>query len=183
MHSASNGTFDDEYIGYLLDTYSDMLIKLCYSYVRSVHDAEDAAQEVFLEIIKRKPVFDDSEHEKAWLMRTAINKCKNHLKSSWVNKFKLSDDLSADVPEAAEDPFGSFGNGTDGISQDDRRHILEAVMGLPEKYRTVIHMYYYQGLSINEIAEIKQISPSTAGTHLARGRALLGKKLGGDFYG
>ena len=56
-------------------------------------------------------------------------------------------------------------------------------MGLPEKYRTVIHMYYYQGLSINEIAEIKQISPSTAGTHLARGRTLLGKKLGGDFYG
>lgn len=179
MHSASNGTFDDEYIRYVLDTYSDRLIKLCYSYVRSVQDAEDAAEEVFCELIKRKPVFENSEHEKAWLLRTAVNKCKNHLKSGWVRNLKLSDDLSGDVPEAGEDPFGS---GTNGVSHDDRRQVLEAVMSLPEKYRTVIHMYYYQCLSISEIAEIKQISSSTAGTHLARGRELLRKKLGGDFY-
>ncbi|MCM1578564.1 MAG: sigma-70 family RNA polymerase sigma factor [Ruminococcus sp.] len=177
MDSASKGTFDDEYIGYLLDTYSDMLIKLCYSYVRSVHDAEDAAEEAFCEVVRRKPVFNDREHEKAWLMRTAINKCKNHLKSGWVKKFKLSDDLSADVPGAAVEPFGE----SDGVSRESREYILAAVMGLPEKYRTVVHLYYYQQLSIREIADIQGINLSTAGTRLARGRALLAKKLGGDF--
>lgn len=173
MRSASNGTFDDEYIRYVLDTYSDRIIKLCYSYVRSIHDAEDAAQEVFCELIKRKPVFESTEHEKAWLLRTAVNKCKNHLKSGWVSKTLLSDDLSETDFPAEESP---------GVSQEDRRLLLEAVMSLPEKYRTVIHMYYYMSLSINEIAEIKHISPSTAGTRLARGRELLRKKLGGEFY-
>lgn len=174
MHSASNGTFDDEYIGYVLDTYSDRIIKLCYSYVRSVHDAEDAAQEVFCELIKRRPVFESTEHEKAWLLRTAVNKCKNHLKSGWVSKTLLSDDLSElDIPVTDDG----------GVSQEDKRQLLEAVMSLPEKYRTVIHMYYYMSLSINEIAKLKHISPSTVGTHLARGRDMLKKKLGGDFYG
>ncbi len=169
MYSGSNGTFDDEYIRYVLDTYSVTIIRLCYSYVKSMHDAEDIAEEVFCELVKRKPVFESSEHEKAWLLRTAVNKCKNHLKSGWVSRtVPLEDNLSA----ALQQP--------DGNPDDIKRDVLEAVMSLPEKYRTVIHMYYYSGLSIAEIAAAKHSSAATIGTRLTRGRALLKKKLGDD---
>lgn len=169
MYSGSKGTFDDEYIRYVLDTYSVTIIRLCYSYVKSMHDAEDIAEEVFCELVKRKPVFESSEHEKAWLLRTAVNKCKNHLKSGWVSRtVPLEDNLSA----ALQQP--------DGNPDDIKRDVLEAVMSLPEKYRTVIHMYYYSGLSIAEIAAAKHSSAATIGTRLTRGRALLKKKLGDD---
>ncbi|MBQ7784261.1 MAG: sigma-70 family RNA polymerase sigma factor [Oscillospiraceae bacterium] len=171
MYSGSKGTFDDEYIRYLLDTYSTMIIRLCYSYVRSMSDAEDIAEDVFCELIKRRVVFNDDNHEKAWLLRTAANKCKNHLKSGWVSKTTpLEDNLSAQE-------LHEYDKNLD----DTRRAVLEAVMSLPEKYRTVIHLFYYSGLSIAEIAAVKRISTATAGTQLARGRELLKKKLGDDF--
>ena len=126
MYSGSNGTFDDEYIRYVLDTYSDLIIRLCYSYVKTMHDAEDIAQDVFLELIRRKPAFTDNNHEKAWLLRTAVNKCKNHLKSGWVSKTVPLEDNLSDSALQTED------SGLD----DTKRAVLEAVNSLPEKYRT-----------------------------------------------
>ena len=161
MYSGSNGTFDDEYIRYVLDTYSDLIIRLCYSYVKTMHDAEDIAQDAFT----------DNNHEKAWLLRTAVNKCKNHLKSGWVSKTVPLEDNLSDSALQTED------SGLD----DTKRAVLEAVNSLPEKYRTVIHLFYYSGLSIQEIAAAKHISSATVGTQLARGRELLKKKLGDDF--
>ncbi|MCM1525544.1 MAG: RNA polymerase subunit sigma-24, partial [Ruminococcus sp.] len=73
MYSGSHERFDDEYIRYVLDTYSAMLIRLCFSYVKNMHDAEDMAQDVFCELVKRRPVFDDENHERAWLLRCAVN--------------------------------------------------------------------------------------------------------------
>lgn len=168
MYSGSNGTFDDEYIRYVLDTYSVMIIRLCFSYVKNMHDAEDIAQDTFCELVRNKPVFESSGHEKAWLFRTAANKCKNHLKSGWVRKTVSLEDNDAAVAEQTEP------------SPEDTEDsaVLKAVLALPLKYRTVIHMYYYDGLSIAEIAEVKNISPNTVGTQLARGREILKRKLG-----
>ncbi|MGN0666825.1 MAG: sigma-70 family RNA polymerase sigma factor [Huintestinicola sp.] len=169
MYSGSNGTFDDEYIRRVLDTYSVMIIRLCYTYVKSMDDAEDMAQETFAELVKRKPVFENENHEKAWLLRTAINKCKNYLKSGWVRRtVPLDDDLSAE-----DDGINACIDGT-------AQAVMDAVMKLPEKYRTVIHLFYYSGMSINDIARVRRVSPATVGTQLARGRALLKKSLGGD---
>lgn len=172
MYSGSNGTFDDEYIRYVLDTYSVMIIRLCFSYVKNMHDAEDLAQEAFCELIKKKPSFESAEHEKAWLLKTAANKCKNHLKSGWVRKtVPLEDDLTVSEEQA------EF---TDTNDDDDNSRVLRAVLSLPVKYRTVIHLYYYDGLSIAEIAKVNNLSPNTVGTQLARGRELLKRKLGDD---
>lgn len=171
MYSGSNGTFDDGYIRYVLDNYSEPIVRLCFSYVRNMHDAEDIAQDTFCEIIKRKPVFTDENHEKAWLIRTAVNKCKNHLKSGWVSKTSSIDDNLSSPALGCEDS----------ALDDTSRAVYDAVMELPEKYRTVIHMYYYMGLSIAEIAKANNIAAASAGTRLARGRALLKKKLGDDF--
>ncbi|MCM1524650.1 MAG: RNA polymerase subunit sigma-24, partial [Ruminococcus sp.] len=102
-------------------------------------------------------------------LRCAVNKCKNHLKSGWISKTVPLDDSVREIAD---------GSGEDG---DSARLVLEAVNGLPEKYRTVIHLFYYSGLSIAEIASVKGMSTATVGTHLARGRDLLRKRLGDDF--
>ncbi len=173
MYSGTKGTFDDGYIRYILDTYSDAVIRLCYSYVRSYHDAEDIAEDVFCELVKSRMIFESDEHEKAWLLRVAVNKCKNHLKSARVRyTVSLEDDTTAE--------HAAPGSEDDMLPEDDSP-VVKAVMALPEKYRTVIHLYYFEEMSIAQIAGVYKISKATVGTRLARGRALLKKRLGVDF--
>lgn len=152
----------DEYIERMLDCYSTKLIKLAFTYVKSLSDAEDIVQEVFISLIKKDNPFESEEHEKAWLYRVTINRCKNHLKSSWIRlQVPLLDDLSY-LPE-------------------EESEILSMVLQLPTKYRSVIHLYYYENYSINEIAKILEKNPATIGTRLSRGRNLLKLKLTGGF--
>lgn len=160
------GQLCQNYIQYVLDTYSQTLIKLSYTYVRNICDAEDIAQDVFVSLLKRGKPFDSPEHEKAWLLRTTINKSKNHMKSSWIRRtVSLSDNEDSETDNA----------------MDEKTQVMEAVLSLPEKYRTVIHLFYYNGYSINEIADIVGKKPATVGTLLARGRNLLKDMLIGGF--
>lgn len=152
----------DEYIHYILDNYSTMLIKLAFTYVKNISDAEDIVQDIFVSLMKRGKGFDNEEHEKAWLIRVTINKCKNHLKSSW-NRLKVP--LEENI----------------GYQQEEQSEVLSVVLDLPDKYRTVIHLYYYENYSINEIAELMMRRPATIGTWLSRGRNLLKSKLEGGF--
>lgn len=162
----SGGQLSQDYIRYILDTYSQTLIKLSYTYVKNVCDAEDIAQDVFVALIKRGKPFDSTEHEKAWLLRTVINKSKNHLRSGWIKRtVSLNDSEESEADN----------------SMDEKTQVMEAVLSLPEKYRTVIHLFYYNGYSINEIAEIVGKKPATVGTLLARGRSLLKNMMIGGF--
>ncbi|ROR28477.1 RNA polymerase sigma-70 factor (ECF subfamily) [Mobilisporobacter senegalensis] len=152
----------DEYIHYILDNYSTMLIKLAFTYVKNISDAEDIVQDIFVSLMKRGKGFDNEEHERAWLIRVTINKCKNHLKSSWNRlKVPLEENIS--------------------YQQEEQSEVLSVVLDLPDKYRTVIHLYYYENYSINEIAELMTRRPATIGTWLSRGRNLLKSKLEGGF--
>ncbi len=162
MYSDSK-KFDDEYIRYVLQTYSDMLIRLCLTYVKNRHDAEDMAEDTFCELVRHRPVFESSEHEKAWLIRCAVNKCKNYLRSARVRLTDSIEDLQTEIAAPEESDSG----GT----------VTAAVLSLPEKYRTIIHLFYYEEYSINEIAKILSMSPSTVGTRLDRGRQMLKKKI------
>ncbi len=152
----------DEYIEHILKTYSEMIFRLAFTYVKNTADAEDISQDVFVSLIKRNEGFDSDEHEKAWLIRVTINKAKNHLKSAWVRKtVQMDESLSYTEKE----------DGT----------VLEEVLALPEKYRTPIHLFYYEGYSINEISQILGKSTGTVGTWLSRGRELLKSKMIGGF--
>ncbi len=152
----------DEYINNILSRYTQTLVRLSYTYVKNICDAEDIAQDVFVALLRQKQPFESDEHEKAWLIRTTINKSKNYLKSGWVQRtVPMEEDIPAE--------------GDDGSSA-----LLEAVLSLPEKYRTAIHLHYYDGYTINEIASIMKKKSATVGTWLARGRELLRKKLEED---
>lgn len=153
----------NEYIKYVLDTYSKMIVRLAFTYTKSLCDAEDIAQDVFVSLIEKNKTFENSEHEKAWLIRVTVNKSKNFVKSSWVKKTVPIDEAMTKTTEEKSDD------------------ILEEVLKMPEKYRTVIHLFYYEGYSINEIAEILGKSTGTIGTWLSRGRKILKERLEGGF--
>ncbi|REE78699.1 RNA polymerase sigma-70 factor (ECF subfamily) [Paenibacillus taihuensis] len=143
-----------------LDKYSQSMIKVAFAYLKNTADAEEVAQDVFLAYLQKRPVFQSSEHEKAWLIRTTINKSKNMLKTGWFrSRNPVPEDLSYLPREESE--------------------VLQAVLSLDKKYRIPIHLHYYEGYSIQEIAVILQAKPATVGTWLARGRQLLKEKIGG----
>ena len=143
-----------------LGLYSQSLIKIAFAYLKNTADAEEVAQDVFLAYLLKRPVFENGEHEKAWLIRTTINKSKNRLKAGWFrSRNPVPEDLSY-LPKEESD-------------------VLQAVLSLDKKYRIPIHLHYYEGYSIQEIAAILEAKPATVGTWLARGRALLKEKIGG----
>ncbi len=146
----SHGT--DEYIIKAVKTYGDSMLRAAYSVLKSTEDSEDAVQEAFLKLIQKKPQFKSSEHEKAWLLRVTINISKNMLKSASRNSLPVTEEI----------PFS-----------DEKSELLTVVMSLPERYRTVIHLYYYEGYSIKETAAILKLPAATVGTRLARARDLL----------
>ncbi|NBC70735.1 sigma-70 family RNA polymerase sigma factor [Paenibacillus sacheonensis] len=144
-----------------LELYSQSMIKIAFAYLKNTADAEEVTQEVFLAYLQKRPVFENSEHEKAWLIRTTINKSKNMLKTGWFkSRNPVPEDLSYLPREESE--------------------VLQAVLALDKKYRIPIHLHYYEGYSIQEIAEILQAKPATVGTWLARGRFLLKEQIGGQ---
>lgn len=161
--NAGNYSFGtDEYIQNILNKYSTTLIRLSFSYVKSLADAEDITQEVFISLMKRGHGFENEEHEKAWLIRVTINKSKNHLKSSWIK-------LNVPIPEDL------------GYLPEEESEVLLHLLDLPTKYRSVLHLYYYENYNMNEIAKLLGKKPATIGTWLSRGRNLLKEKLIGGF--
>lgn len=143
-----------------VNQYSGSLIKIAFTYTKNIHDAEDVVQNVYLDYLKKRPTFDSPEHEKAWLIRVAINKSKDYMKTAWFrNRSELPEDLSYMPKEESE--------------------IVNAVLSLDKKYRLPIHLYYFEGYSIKEIADILRAKSATIGTRLARGRELLKSMLGG----
>ncbi len=158
----NNSFGTDEYIDYIINKYSSMLIRLAFTYTKSMADAEDAVQDVYIKLIQRGRGFESEEHEKAWLIRVTINTCKNRLKSSW-NRYHVP--LDEEISYLPEEESG----------------VLSVVMKLPQKYRTIIHLFYYEDYSINEIAALLKRSPATVGTWLSRGRKLLKNELQGGF--
>ena len=148
-----------KYIDSIVRKYSPALLRAAFSVLRNAADAQDAAQEAFLKLLQKRPAFHDEEHEKAWLIRVTVNAAKNMYKA-------------ARRTESLEE--------SDAYVYQEYSETLNAVLSLPLKYRTVIHLYYYEGYSIKEIAAILEIPAATVGTLLARGREKLRPMLKGE---
>ena len=133
--------------------YSDMVYRLAFARVKNTYDADDILQDVFMRFIKVADKVTNEEHAKALLIRITINCSKSLLGSSWFRRTEpLSENLS--------------------VSQENS-DTLDAVLRLPQKYRTVIHLHYYMGYSVEEIAAILKSKPSTVKSWLHRARQKL----------
>ena len=152
----------EEYVKSLIDKYGNSILHIAYTYLKNMQDAEDVMQDVFLKIIDKVPSFNDETHEKAWIIRTAINMCKNKMNLFW-NKNRVSAD-SLEFMSYNED----FGDDT---------AVMDAVMSLPQKYRIIIYLYYYEDYQTKEIAKIVKKNESTVRSSLLRARAKLKELL------
>jgi RNA polymerase sigma-70 factor (ECF subfamily) len=136
-------------------------------YLKNAADTEDAVSVIFLKLLESSKNFQDHEHEKAWLICTARNVCKDILKHWWRTRRVELDSL----PE-----FPSWD------SKDRAGEALSALLSLPEKYKTVMYLYYFEGYSIKEMSQMLKRKESTLQTQLAKGRRLLKIDLGGYFH-
>ena len=138
----------------MVETYSPMLLRAALTRGSTPADAEDAVQDVFLRVLTHAPRFRDREHEKAWLLRATLNR------SSDLRR-RRRDDAPLEDAEKATAPEPDYGT------------LLSAVRSLPQAYSAVIHLYYYEGYSIKEIAGLLALPVPTVGTRLSRGRSRL----------
>lgn len=148
----------DETISRVVSEYSPMLLRLACTRLDDAADAEDAVQETFLKLLTACPAFRDAGHEKAWLIRTTLHRASDIRRAAEKRNVPLEAAAQATAPERTNE-------------------LLSAVRALPEKYSAVIHLYYYEGYSIKEIATMLGLPAPTVGTRLARGRERLRQML------
>ncbi len=140
--------------------YSNMVYRLALARTRNIDIAEDVYQDVFLRLARKNPKFENEEHAKAWLIKVTINCSKNIMNSGFEkHRAELEENLKFETPE--------------------RHSIYYAILELPTKYRTVIHLYYYEGYSIKEISKILKKTENTVKSQLSRARMKLEKIIKG----
>ena len=143
----------------IAERYIDTIYRLALSRTKSPENAEDVTQDVFLKLMQSNKRFESEEHLKAWLLRVTINCTKDIFLSSWFTK---TEQLDENIP----------------VETEEKSDLYYALMKLPKKYRTVIHLHYYEGYRINEIADIIKVSEGTVKSQLHRGREMLKDILG-----
>ena len=149
----------------LVDKYQDKLFAAAFSVCKNPQDAEDVVQECFISYHSSTKEFESEEHIKAWLLRVTINRAKNCCRSLWRRAIVPLEDY-ADTLEFE-------------CSAD--RELFETVMKLPEKYRIVLHLFYFEDYPVKEIAKILSISESNVKVRLNRARAMLKEILKEDW--
>ncbi len=145
----------------LFEKYQDNLYIIAFNVCKNAEDAKDVVQDTFIQYYSLKKEFESEQHIRAWLIRVAINKAKNVNHTFWRrNKVPLEDYMETLVFQSPES-----------------EELFETVMNLPEKYRIVIHLFYYEDYSVREIAGILKLSDSNVKVRLSRGRMLLREQL------
>lgn len=150
---------DNDRIAAALQKYSDMVYRICFVYLGNRPEVDDVFQEVFFKLLQKQVSFTSMDHEKAWLIRVTINQCKDVVKGFWWKRI----DLAENVELPGYDP--------------DERDILMEVLSLPQKYKDVIYLYYYQEYTVPQMVQILKRSENTIYSQLHRARELMRQKL------
>lgn len=149
----------------VMEAYADMVRRICVVHLKNKYDTEDVFQNVFMKYLLYEGSFESSEHEKAWFVRVTINACTDWLRALSRRKW-VSLDVLAEESTVLDNPS---------------KEILEMVLKLPEKYRDVIYLFYYEEYSAVEIAKILGKKENTVYTWLSRAKDILREKLGGEW--
>lgn len=142
--------------------FSDNVTRICISATGNYEDAKDCFQNTFLKLYTSKKSFNNKEHLKAWLLRVAINECKDYHKSFWRKNVDFD-----------YDKFVATQSNTNGFEPSDMETLLTALRALPYKYYQIIYLYYIEGYNTSEISVLLHISCNTVKSRLNRGRKIL----------
>lgn len=145
----------------LAERYKDTVYRIALNYYGSPYDADDTVQDVMLKLFQRQEPFESEEHARYWLIRVTINQCRNGLRWARLRRHEDLDSVSASVQ----------------FQQPEHSRVYREVMALPERYRTVLYLFYYEELSVNKIALLLGIKPTAVTTRLSRARQKLKAKL------
>ena len=156
----------------LYQKYSDMVFRLGVVYMKGEQEAYDIVQEVFLKLLRHPREFRDENHEKAWILRVAINCCKDQLKSCWRKK-----NLPWEVYQEQAEQSLQGNVGDHGEDSETKQMVLEAVQNLPDLYKEVIFLFYYEEYSTEEIARLLHKNASTVRSRLQKARELLKESI------
>ena len=159
----SQTSFDELYSLYATD-----VLRLCYFYLGDRQKAEDVCQDTFLRLLVTGPALQKGS-EKAWLLKVAVNRCRDLWRSSWLKRVVLGSPAFELVP--APDDYGRY---------DDEEQILSSIHRLPSEFREVVLLYYYEGYGIAEIAKLLDLPEGTISSRLSRGRKKLEQILKED---
>lgn len=157
LNTEANNRLNTDAAHYL-DMYGNAILRLAYSYLHNMADAEEVLQDTLVQFIHTAPLFENESHAKAWLMQVAANLSKNRIRSNRIRQAEDLDELQETLA---------------GQESEDLSFVWEAVKSLPEKYREVIHLFYQEGYATGEIARILQRKESTVRSDLKRGRERL----------
>ena len=145
----------------LAERYKDMVYRIALNYYGSSYDADDTVQDVMLKLFQRKESFESEDHARYWLIRVTINQCKNSLRLARLRRHEELDGAALSVQ----------------FPQPEHGEVYREVMALPERYRTVLYLFYYEELSVNKIALLLGIKSTAVTTRLSRARQKLKTKL------
>lgn len=149
-----------------IEAYSDTVRRICMLHLKSYSDTEDIFQTVFLKYLTYRGDFQSDEHEKAWFIRVTVNACKDYLKSFFRSRTISLEELK-DVSSEVTENHGE---------------VLSAVLSLPQKYKDVAYLHYYEGYTAAEIGRILKKNENTVYTLLSRAKKILKEKLAGDDF-
>lgn len=144
----------------LAERFGPAVYRLAYARTGNAADAEDVTQDVFLRLLTKAPAFADDDHAKAWLLRVTANRANDLFRSPWRRRVPLEEAREEAAP-----------------AQDTPGETLEAVLALPPKLRVVVHLFYYEELSITQIAGLLKMREGTVKTRLSRARAILRRNM------
>lgn len=145
----------------VIETWSDTVYKLAFAQMRNRSDADDVYQEVFLRYVRNHPAFESPEHEKAWLLRVTLNCCKKLWAAPWRrHDVPLEETIQADTPE--------------------NHYLTEELKRLPQKYSAVLHLFYWEDMTIDEISRLLELRPGTVKSRLSRGREMMRENMKGE---
>ncbi len=139
----------------------DAVYRTALSYCKNTYDAEDVVQNTFAKLLQADVAFEDDRHIRRWLIRVAVNECKNMWKSFWRKNVCSIEELCYEPEDVTP----------------QQKELLEEVLRLPPKYRIVIHLYYYEGYHVKEIAEMLKMSESNVQIRLMRARKKLKEQI------
>lgn len=144
-----------------MNTYKDNVYAVALNYLRNPQDAGDVVQNTFLKLYCSLKSFESEEHVRNWLIRVAINECRKLIRKKQILGEMPLEELMQSLA----------------FEQKEQEDLFSTIMGLEEKYRVVVHLYYYEGYSTKEIAGILKVSDDVVRQRLARARAMLKEAL------
>lgn len=145
----------------LTKLYIDSVYRVALNGCKNPHDADDVTQTTFLKLWQSKPKFEDDCHAKRWLIRVAVNECNSLWRSPWRKNTSSLEDLPKEPT----------------FTSPEKSELYYAVKELPAKYRVVVYLYYFEGYSVKETADVLKISETATGTRLQRARKFLKDRL------